>query len=99
MRQNYQKYNKINTERYKKGIKNSFWSLISVSIGLIFTYLAMTSPARNTSLDKENIKIEEDNDFSYISVGNLNTPETLKPLKKDNEKIKNSKNRIKIDNR
>ena len=41
MRRNYQRYN---PELYKKRIRGSFWSVISMSIGLLFTYLAITNP-------------------------------------------------------
>jgi hypothetical protein len=89
MHQNYQKYKKINTDRYKKGIKNSFYSLISIVIGLLFTYLAMTNPTednKNTKHKKNiknNVKIEEKEDYSYVSVRRtIDEPKLTPPQEK-----------------
>lgn len=69
MHRNSQKYNKLDTSRYSKGIKNSLYSLVSIIIGLLFTYLAMTKPESPTNKNTKNkIKAEEVEDYSFISV-------------------------------
>jgi len=89
MRRNYQKYNKLNTERYSKGIKNSLYSLGSIIIGLLFTYLAMTNSSDNKKIDnkKNNSKIEEEaEDYSFVSVRSSSDKAKLGPPKEKKEK-------------
>ncbi len=95
MRRNYQKYNKLNTEKYSKGIKNSLYSLVSIIIGLLFTYLAMTNSGNNvekveknnTSVESATIKTENDiEDYSFVSVsGNSDTKSKFGPPKENKE--------------
>jgi len=93
MPRNYQKYKKINTEKYSKGIKNSFYSLISISIGLLFTYLALTKPAEThgSASQRDQSVIEENEDYTYVSMDN----DIGKPLRlrepQASEKEKNDK--------
>jgi len=91
MHRNYRKYNKIDTQRYSQRIKSSFWSLISISTGLLFTYLAMTNPVNdeNTFSEKNQTNITDTYEFVKIK-RNLTPPEEKKT--KDNKGKRNEKN-------
>ena len=88
MHRNYQKYNKLDTSRYSKGIKNSLYSLVSIIIGLLFTYLAMTKQVDDKKMKKnEKVNVENriDDDYSFVSINSDNKAK-LGPPKENKEK-------------
>lgn len=57
MRHNSKNYN-YNRDLYNSRIKRSFWSLVSVFIGLLFSYLAITNPKAKSEDENKKVKKE-----------------------------------------
>lgn len=61
--------------------------MVSISVGLLFTYLALTNPVNNDDIDIENSKTEEEISYQYVNIKKDITP----PMKENKNKDKNEK--------